>query len=118
MVLANKRITKALIRLRGCAGWSAPLLFASPRCPHKSDNNIEIIKTLPLGKCACFLSSADILSKSTFSNLSGIQPQCQTVWIQIRPDVLLGLIWVQTVCKCFHQTTLVGEEFSHKYVNL
>ena len=23
---------------------------------------------------------------------------CQTVWIQIRPDVLLGLIWVQTVC--------------------
>ena len=24
---------------------------------------------------------------------------CQTVWIQIRPDVLSGLIWVQTVCK-------------------
>ena len=23
------RITKALIRLRGCAGWSAPLLFAN-----------------------------------------------------------------------------------------
>ena len=26
-----KRITKALIRLRGCAGWSAPVLFANPR---------------------------------------------------------------------------------------
>ena len=31
MILFNKRITKALIKLRGCAGWSAPLLFANPR---------------------------------------------------------------------------------------
>ena len=31
MVLFKKRITKALIRLRGCAGWSAPVLFATPR---------------------------------------------------------------------------------------
>ena len=30
MVLSNKRIIKALIRLRGCTGWSAPLLFANP----------------------------------------------------------------------------------------
>ena len=30
MILSNKRITKVLIRLRGCAGWSAPLLFANP----------------------------------------------------------------------------------------
>ena len=27
MILSNMRITKALIRLRGCAGWSAPVLF-------------------------------------------------------------------------------------------
>ena len=27
----KKRKTKALIRLRGCAGWSAPVLFATPR---------------------------------------------------------------------------------------
>ena len=27
----HKRITKELIRLRGCAGWSAPLLFANHR---------------------------------------------------------------------------------------
>ena len=26
--LSSQRTTKALIRLRGCAGWSAPLLFA------------------------------------------------------------------------------------------
>ena len=31
MMLSKKRITKALIRLRGCAGWSAPVLFANPR---------------------------------------------------------------------------------------
>ena len=31
MKLSSKRITKALICLRGCAGWSAPLLFANHR---------------------------------------------------------------------------------------
>ena len=31
MVVSTKRITKALIRLRGCAGWSAPMLLANPR---------------------------------------------------------------------------------------
>ena len=36
IILSNKRITKALIRLGGCAGWSAPLLFTNPedRCSH------------------------------------------------------------------------------------
>ena len=31
--------------------------------------------------------------------ISGKPSECQTVWIQIRPDILFGLIWVQTVCK-------------------
>ena len=31
MILTKKRITKALIRLRGFAGWPAPVLFAYPR---------------------------------------------------------------------------------------
>ena len=31
MLLSKKRIIKALIRLCGCAGWTAPLLFANPR---------------------------------------------------------------------------------------
>ena len=34
---------------------------------------------------------------------------CQTVWIQIRPDILSGLIWVQTVCKGYQQMTKVTE---------
>ena len=32
---------------------------------------------------------------------------CQTVWIQIWPDIWSGLIWVQTVCKGNQQTTKV-----------
>ena len=31
MVLFKKRITEALIRQRGCAGWSAPVLFTTPQ---------------------------------------------------------------------------------------
>ena len=31
IALSNKWIRKALIRLRGCAGWSAPLLFTNHR---------------------------------------------------------------------------------------
>ena len=30
----------------------------------------------------------------------------QTDWIQIRPDILWGLFWVQTVCESYQQTTL------------
>ena len=31
MILSSKRITKALISLRRCAGWSAPLFFTTHR---------------------------------------------------------------------------------------
>ena len=42
--------------------------------------------------------------------ISGIPFECQTDWIQIRPNILLGLIWVQSVCKGYQQTTLGGKE--------
>ena len=38
--------------------------------------------------------------------------QCQTVWIQIRPDILSGLIWVQTVCRGNQQMTLIDKELN------
>ena len=47
--------------------------------------------------CAIFYS----LDAGFFSIPSG----SQTVWIQIRPGILPGLIWVQTVCKGYQQTT-------------
>ena len=48
-----------------------------------------------------------MLSVITIFKDSGISPECQTDWIQIRSDVSLGLIWVQFICKGFEQTALV-----------
>ena len=52
-----------------------------------------------------------IFSKLTFSRKnSGTLSEYQVVWIQIRTDILSVLIWVQTVCKGYQQTTLAGKE--------
>ena len=37
---------------------------------------------------------------------------------QIRPDFLSGLIWFQTVCKSYQQTTLVGKELNNFFKKL
>ena len=57
-----------------------------------------------LGK---FLSSAVILKHYFFFKIYFREKhqECQTAWIQIWPDVLLGLTWVQTVYKDDQQTT-------------
>ena len=44
--------------------------------------------------------------------ISQIPSEWQTDWILIRPDVLLHLVWVQSVCKGYQQTTLGGNELS------
>ena len=66
-----------------------------------------------LGNFACFLCSLliflqnqNIKKKKKFG--TSIPSECQTVWIQIRPHFMLGLIWVQIVCKSYQQMTLVG----------
>ena len=41
-------------------------------------------------------------------NLSGKLSECQTVWIQIRRDILSVLIWVPTACKSYQQMTKVA----------
>ena len=48
-----------------------------------------------------FFHNQQLIQKS----LSGTLSVCQTVWIQIRPNILSVLIWVQTVCKDYQQTT-------------
>ena len=35
--------------------------------------------------------------------------ECQTVWIQIRPDIFSGVILVKMVCKGYQQKTLVDK---------
>ena len=64
-----------------------------------------------LGNFACFLLSADFFFEINYFEkiILGIPSECQTVWIQIRPDILSGLIWVQTVCQGYQQMTLVGK---------
>ena len=69
----------------------------------------------PLTLCLllhAFLSDADFF-QIVFSKkiLSGISSEWQTVWIQIRPDILSGLIWVLTICKGYQLMTLEGKEF-------
>ena len=54
-----------------------------------------------------FLSSAFFQNKLFEKVLSGI-PSVSNSLIQIRPDILLDLVWVQTVCKVYQQTTLRG----------
>ena len=68
-----------------------------------------------LGNFACFFIVWIFYLKTEFfkKNLLGIPSEYQTVWIQIRPDILSGLIWVQTVCKAYQQrkkSTLAGKE--------
>ena len=61
---------------------------------------------------AYFSLNMQLFSNQFFrKNLSGIPSECQTDWTQIRPDILSGLIWVQTVCKGYLQMTLVDKEF-------
>ena len=52
---------------------------------------------------SCFFSS-----KFTQNILSGIISECQTVWVQIKPDIWSGLIWVQTVCRGYQQMPLAS----------
>ena len=60
-----------------------------------------------------FLSSAFFFKINFIEKiLSGLQLKRQRVWTQIRPDILSGLIWVQTVCKSYQQTTPEGKELN------
>ena len=55
-------------------------------------------------------STAEFCTNYFFGKiLSGIPLECETVWIQIRPDKMSGLIWVQTVCEGYHQMTVPGK---------
>ena len=55
------------------------------------------------------LSSAVFFQNCLFQEIfSRTLLECQSVWIQIRTDVLSVLIWVQTICKGYQQTTKVA----------
>ena len=59
-----------------------------------------IILTLLTGSfCMLYVVCCLFLNQLFQKILSGTQSECQTVWIQIRSDILSGLVWVYTVCK-------------------
>ena len=65
-----------------------------------------------------FWLSADFFQNHFFQKiLSGIPSECRTVWIQIRPDILSGLIWVQTVYKDYQQTELAWKELIVHFID-
>ena len=55
MLLSNKRLTKVLIRLRGCAGWSAPFgsQTAEDRFSHVAAHIREVIIFISISLTLC-----------------------------------------------------------------
>ena len=66
---------------------------------------IILLNTCMLGNFQLFCLLQTFFQNKPLKNLSGTLSECQTVWIQIRPDVMSDLIWVQIVCKDYQQTT-------------
>ena len=64
-----------------------------------------------------FLSSVDLFQSQLFIKKSFQNTiRVQSVLILIRPDVLLGLIWVQTDCEDYQQTILAGKGLKLSFV--
>ena len=62
-----------------------------------------MLNSCMLSKFACFFVICGF-----FFFFSRIPSECQTIWIQIKPSIFFCLIWVQTVCKGYQQTTKVA----------
>ena len=100
----------AIVVLNGHILLVTVQLFCSsvPMVPVRA---VAVLNLCPLGNFPCIFVVCWFFQINFFENfLLGIPSECHTVWFQIISDVLSGLIWVQTVCKCYQQTTLVGKE--------
>ena len=64
----------------------------------------NLIASQVLTETMCCLLTFAKLTGSSQKILPVTLSECQIVWIQIRTDVLLGLIWVQTVCKGYSRS--------------
>ena len=71
---------------------------------------LQVLTLCMLGNFSCYCCRLLTFFKNELfqKNLSGTLFQCQTVWIQFRTDIMSVLIWVQTVCKDYQQTTKVA----------
>ena len=95
MVLCKTQITKVLIRLSGCAGWSAPLLFTSPRrqvSRVKAYRNRR--KSLP------FNETMRNIDKVTCAYATIQRPKQDTVSGHYRPTIETPFEWPAS--RCYH----------------
>ena len=78
------------------------LHFSTSLLRYRSRANIQLFEWWVIFMLLLF--SADFFFKINFQQiLSGTLSECQTVWSQIRTDILSVLIWFQTVCKNYQQ---------------
>ena len=95
-----------------CFFWFYCTSCSLPDIEHVSKEKLNLCM---LGSLSCFFVVCWFFQNQLFQKVtSGLPSECQTVWTQIRPDILSGLIWVQTVCKGYQQTTQVGKELKEK----
>ena len=64
------------------------------------------VNSLHAGKCSMTFFFKINFFKNFFQEYQKLPSESQTVWIQIRPDILSDMIWVQTVCKDYQQMKL------------
>ena len=66
-----------------------------------------------LGNFSCFFVAADFFKFIFFEIFfQGIPSECKTVWIQIRPAILSGLIWIQTFLQRLSKVYLTVSVFN------
>ena len=92
MTIGDREIKCSLVPVKICSRHNKQTFL------EQSKKNSSIKFVAPPGKF--FMLSADFFFRNQ------LLQKINSVWIQIRPDVLSGLIWVQTVCKSYQQTTL------------
>ena len=69
---------------------------------------------LPLFCCLLIFFKFNLKKKK---KESGIRLECQTVWVQIRPDN--NVCWVQTVCQIYRKTTFGDKELkAHQRIGI
>ena len=97
----------------GAVGLSAVCVCATFVCP---DHTHLLFTLCMLGNLACFFSSTVFFFfKSTLSKISLRNTiRVSNSLNQDQAGVLSGLIWVQTVCKCYQQTTVIGNALKQK----
>ena len=89
--------------------------------------NVLYLSICMLVNCSCFYFRPLTFFKIKFLKINhpGPPSECQTVWIQIKTDILLVFIWVQLFAKGYLQTTqlstgmqrvISGKYFSVQYI--